>query len=74
MELPPSDLVKGQVRVGEGDGDATPHLIKKRNPEEVLKDGHRPGPIVKFDASRFEKGLLLGDEFVGVHSGQADNS
>lgn len=70
-ELPPANCIKGQVGVGESDGDTSPHFIQKRQSVETVKNGHgfESGPIIKINAARLEKRLLLGDKFVGVHGG-----
>lgn len=71
-ELPPANCIEGDVRVGESDCDATPHFIKERKPVEALENRHGLGTSFKLDASSLEKWLLLGDEFISVHGGQAD--
>lgn len=74
-ELPPANYIKGQIGVCESDCDTSPHFIQKRKSVETVENGHglESGPIIKIDASRLEERLLLGDEFVSVHCGQAND-
>lgn len=72
-ELPPANRIKREIGIGESDGDTSPHVVKNRNSIKVFENGHGCGFIMKIDSSRLQKWLLLGDKFVGVHGGQADD-
>lgn len=72
-ELPPANRIKGDIGVGESDGDTSPHVVKKWESIKTLENGHGSGSIMKIDSSHLQKCLLLGDKFVGVHGGQADD-